>query len=408
MTGDILTLNAGSSSIKFAVFAPEHPDKTARITGKIAGIGGAPVFTAQGPTGTALPAGPLDALDPSSSHENLVALLLEWLEQQLAGQPLGIVGHRVVHGGRTFGQPVRITDAILDELETLVPLAPLHQPHNLSAIHAVANWRPDLAQIACFDTGFHRTQDRLATLFALPRALSDEGVIRYGFHGLSYDYMARVLPEQIGAKADGRVIVAHLGNGASMCAMQNRKSVATSMGFTALDGLMMGRRCGALDPGVVLYLLQSKGMDAAQIETLLYKNSGLLGVSGISNNMKVLEDSDAPTAREAIDLYAYRAASTLAGLVPALGGLDALVFTAGIGENSSCIRRAICDRLQWLGIKIDASANDVNAIKISTETSAVDVLVLPTNEEAVIADACRTLMNAPSAQTPQPHESPDS
>lgn len=392
MTGDILTLNAGSSSLKFAIFEAEQPDARPRISGKISGIGGAPVFSAKDEAGIALTSTQLAKLNPASSHEDLIALLLNWLERHLGDRSLTMVGHRVVHGGRHFSQPVRLDDNVLRQLDELVPLAPLHQPHNLAAIRAVAKWLPDLPQIACFDTGFHRTQDPLATLFALPRALSDEGVIRYGFHGLSYDYIAGVLPDHIGAKAEGRVIVAHLGNGASMCAMQNRRSVATSMGFTALDGLMMGRRCGALDPGVVLYLLQSKGMDATQIEALLYQQSGLLGVSGISNDMRVLEDSDAQSARDAIDLYVYRAASTLAGLVPAIGGLDALVFTAGIGENSAHVRRAICDRLQWLGIGVDEAANDANEIRISSADSAIDVLVLPTDEEAVIAAACRTLM----------------
>ena len=392
MTGDILTLNAGSSSLKFAIFEAEQPHARPRISGKISGIGGAPVFSAKDEAGIALTSTQLAKLNPASSHEDLIALLLNWLERHLGDRSLTMVGHRVVHGGRHFSQPVRLDDNVLRQLDELVPLAPLHQPHNLAAIRAVAKWLPDLPQIACFDTGFHRTQDPLATLFALPRALSDEGVIRYGFHGLSYDYIAGVLPDHIGAKAEGRVIVAHLGNGASMCAMQNRRSVATSMGFTALDGLMMGRRCGALDPGVVLYLLQSKGMDATQIEALLYQQSGLLGVSGISNDMRVLEDSDAQSARDAIDLYVYRAASTLAGLVPAIGGLDALVFTAGIGENSAHVRRAICDRLQWLGIGVDEAANDANEIRISSADSAIDVLVLPTDEEAVIAAACRALM----------------
>jgi len=397
MIGDILTLNAGSSSVKFAVFHPDCPDEAARITGKITGIGRAPVFRAQNRAGAALASDQFGHLNASSNHEDVIALLLEWLDGQLGDQTLSIVGHRVVHGGRDFAQPVRISDAILQDLDALVPLAPLHQPHNLAAIRAVAKWRPNLLQIACFDTGFHRTQDRMAALFALPHSLSDEGIIRYGFHGLSYDYITSVLPDHIGAKADGRVIVAHLGNGASMCAIQNRQSVATSMGFTALDGLMMGRRCGALDPGVVLYLLQSKSMEPAEIEALLYKRSGLLGVSGISNNMKVLEDSDAPAAHEAIDLYTYRAASTLAGLVPSIGGLETLVFTAGIGENSARVRRAICDRLQWLGVELEPQANDANAIKISSAASAVDVLVLPTNEEAVIAAACRVLMDPTNA-----------
>lgn len=392
MSGAILTLNAGSSSLKFAVFSAAGSDDTPMISGKIAGIGDRPVFSALGADGKALEAGTWQDLDPSLSHDAIIARLLPWLSQQLGATPLLMVGHRVVHGGQSYANPVLIDDAVLASLEALAPLAPLHQPHNLAAIRAVAKWQPDLAQIACFDTSFHRSQDRLAQVFALPRALSDEGILRYGFHGLSYDYIASALPEYLGKTAKGRVIVAHLGNGASICAMKGGKSVATSMGFTALDGLMMGRRCGSLDPGVLLYLMQSKGMDATQIETLLYRQSGLLGVSGISNNMQVLQDSDDPHAREAIDLFCYRAASILAGLIPAIGGLDALVFTAGIGEKSALIRQKICDQLAWLGISLQTEANGRNAIRISTPQSKVPVLVLPTNEEIVVAKACRKML----------------
>lgn len=392
MSGAILTLNAGSSSLKFAVFSAAGSDDTPMISGKIAGIGDRPVFSAQGADRKALEAGTWQDLNPSLSHDAIIARLLPWLSQQLGTTPLLMVGHRVVHGGQSYADPVLIDDAVLASLEALAPLAPLHQPHNLAAIRAVAKWQPDLAQIACFDTSFHRSQDRLAQMFALPRALSDEGILRYGFHGLSYDYIASALPEYLGKTAKGRVIVAHLGNGASICAMKGGKSVATSMGFTALDGLMMGRRCGSLDPGVLLYLMQSKGMDATQIETLLYRQSGLLGVSGISNNMQVLQDSDDPHAREAIDLFCYRAASILAGLIPAIGGLDALVFTAGIGEKSALIRQQICDQLAWLGISLQTEANGRNAIRISTPQSKVPVLVLPTNEEIVVAKACRKML----------------
>ena len=298
-----------------------------------------------------------------------------------------------VHGGRHFAGPVRVTGAVLNTLETLIPLAPLHQPHNLAAIRAVAKWEPDLQQIACFDTSFHQSRGALAKLFALPRALSEEGIIRYGFHGLSYDYITGQLPDHLGDQADGRVIVAHLGNGSSMCAIKDRKSVSTSMGFTALDGLMMGSRCGALDPGVVLYLMQAKGMSATQVETMLYHQSGLLGVSGISNDMHVLQNSGDPHAHEAIDLYCYRAASIMAGLVPSIGGLDAVVFTAGIGENSGLVRKLICEQMAWLGVTIDETANDSNATLISTRHSQVKVLVIPTNEEAVVATACRSLLS---------------
>ncbi|MFZ1468121.1 MAG: acetate/propionate family kinase [Paracoccaceae bacterium] len=391
MTGAILTLNAGSSSLKFAVFTGAET-LTVMISGKIAGIGTAPRFAAKDADGHELDAGGLAQLAATSGHDAVIALLLPWLSQHLGDQRLAAVGHRVVHGGRFFSGPVRVTDPVLADLQTLAPLAPLHQPHNLAAIRAVSKWRPDMPQIACFDTSFHRTQSRVAELFALPRALSDEGVIRYGFHGLSYDYIASALPAHLGDQAQGRVIVAHLGNGASMCAMRDGKSVATCMGFTALDGLMMGNRCGALDPGVVLYLMQAKGMDAVAIEDLLYRQSGLMGVSGISSDMQVLQDSTHPHAAEAIDLFAYRAASILAGLVPAIGGLDAMVFTAGIGENSGLIRRLICDRLAWLGITLDSAANDANAERISPPDARPVVLVLPTNEEAVVAKACRHLM----------------
>lgn len=392
MSGIILTLNAGSSSFKFAVFDSAGGADIPRIRGKIAGIGSAPVFSAKDAQGGIPVPDALATLDPAATHERLIALLLPWLAGHCGDLPLLAVGHRVVHGGQFYDGPTLVTPQVISQLETLIPLAPLHQPHNLAAIRAVAKWQPDTPQIACFDTSFHRSQSRLAQLFALPRALTDEGILRYGFHGLSYDYIASTLPKHLGERAEGRVIVAHLGNGASMCAMKNRTSAATSMGFTALDGLMMGRRCGALDPGVVLYLMQAKGMDAAAIETMLYKQSGLLGVSGLSNDMQVLQNSDDPYAHEAIDLYSYRAACSLAGLVPAIGGLDALVFTAGIGENSALVRRLICAHLEWLGIVLDPDANDAGASVISADKSEVEVLVIPTNEELVVANSCRALL----------------
>ena len=393
MSGVILTLNAGSSSLKFAVFSADETVTAAQISGKISGIGNTPVFVARDGNGDPIAKGPFEQLDAAFGHDDLIKLLLPWLAQHHGTDPVVAVGHRVVHGGRFFTGPVHVTDTVLDKLETLIPLAPLHQPHNLAAIRAVAKWEPDLQQIACFDTSFHQTRGRLAELFALPRALSDEGIIRYGFHGLSYDYIASQLPEHLGERADGRVIVAHLGNGASMCAMKDRKSVSTSMGFTALDGLMMGRRCGTLDPGVVLYLMQAKSMSADEVATLLYRKSGLLGVSGISNDMHVLQSSDEAHAREAIDLYCARAASILAGLVPSIGGLDAMVFTAGIGENSGLVRKLVCEQLAWMGVSIDSAANDSNAAVISTEQSQVKVVVIPTNEEVVVAKACHTLLS---------------
>ena len=396
MTDVILILNAGSSSIKFAVY-PLGATAAPLIRGKIADIERDPVFSAIGADGTAIDMDMPKGIGATADHETLVSMLLGWLAQQRGDRTLAAVGHRVVHGGRRFAAPVLIDNAVLGELEQLIPLAPLHQPHSLAAIRAISRLEPTLPQVACFDTSFHRTQDRLAQLFALPRELSDEGIIRYGFHGLSYEYIASVLPEHLRDRAEGRVIVAHLGNGASMCAMKNRQSVATSMGFTALDGLMMGQRCGTLDAGVVLYLLQSKGLSATEIETLLYRRSGLLGVSGISNNMQDLERCDDPRAREAIELFCFRAASVLGGLVTVLGGLDAVVFTAGIGENSALVRKMICERLAHLGVELEPGCNESGALRISTAQSSIDVLVIPTDEGAVIANATsETVAHSPA------------
>lgn len=386
MTEVVLVLNAGSSSIKFAVY-PSGTNTVPLIRGKVAGVGRDPVFSAVRADGTAIDMVMPKNIDAAADHEALISLLLDWLAQHRADRRLVAVGHRVVHGGRDFLKPVIVDDSVLSQLEQLIPLAPLHQPHNLAAIRAISRLQPTVPQVACFDTSFHQTQDRLAQLFALPRDLSDEGIIRYGFHGLSYEHIAGILPDHLGERAEGRVIVAHLGNGASMCAMKNRQSVATSMGFTALDGLMMGRRCGALDAGVVLYLMQSKGLNATEIETLLYRRCGLLGVSGISNNMRELEQCDDPKAREAIELFCFRAASVLGGLVTALGGLDAIVFTAGIGENSALVRRLICDRLACFGVDLDLNCNEGNSPRIGSVQSSIDVLVLPTDEEIVISNA---------------------
>lgn len=391
MTDTILVLNAGSSSIKFALYPAANPDETPLISGKIEGIGRAPDFRARDAQGRDLVEDGLETIDNSAGHGALTTRLLEWLQDHDGDTRLVAAGHRVVHGGRTFTGPVVIDAGTLEKLENLGSLAPLHQPHNLAAVKAISDWAPGLPQVACFDTSFHRTQPRLAQLFALPRELSDAGVIRYGFHGLSYQYIADVLPDHLGTRADGRVIVAHLGNGASMCAMKDRQSIATTMGFTALDGLMMGRRSGSLDPGVVLHLLQSEGLNADEIQKMLYRKSGLLGVSGFSNNMKVLQESSDPHAQEAIDLFCYRAACEAGALVAALEGLDAIVFTAGIGENSAHVRRLICARLGWLGVELDQAANDANGVRISGPKSKVDILVVPTNEGAVIANATRAL-----------------
>lgn len=390
MTDVILILNAGSSSIKFALYPVSNTGSPPLITGKIAGIKRAPVFRALGPTGRDLPLGDLAVLDVEEDQTALTRRLLCWLEDHTQGDSIIAVGHRVVHGGRQFSGPVLLDENVIGELEKLQALAPLHQPYNLAAIALVSVLMPKIPQIACFDTSFHRTQTRLAQLFPLPRHFADDGMLRYGFHGLSYDYIAGVLPDHLGDKSEGRVIVAHLGNGASMCAMKNRRSVATTMGFTALDGLMMGSRPGSLDVGVVLHLIQDQGMTPAEVQDLLYTNSGLRGVSGISNNMQILLETPHPHAQEAIDLFCYRAAAELSALLPALGGLDAIIFTAGIGEKAPIVRKQICGHLTWLGLCLEESANATNAAVISTPGSTVDVLVIPTNEEEVIAAAtCR-------------------
>lgn len=394
MTGAILVLNAGSSSLKFAVYTDAGGPLDVQLRGKISGIGTQPIFSGHGATGTALPRESFPPIGPTEGLDQLIPKLLSWLDAHRGETTITAVGHRVVHGGRHHTGPARVTRTLLAELEALIPLAPLHQPHNLNAIRCIAASQPDLPQVACFDTSFHRTQDRLSQLFALPRSLTDAGILRYGFHGLSYEHIAGTLPAHLGDLADGRVIVAHLGSGASLCAMKDRRSAATSMGFTALDGLMMGRRCGALDPGVVLYLLQEKGLSAEQITSLLYTESGLLGVSGISSDMAVLQANTAANAQEAVDLFCHRAAGEIAALAAAIGGLDALVFTAGIGENSAQVRRRICDRLNWMGAALDSAANDVHAVHINSAASGIKVLVIPANEEAVIAQAARALINA--------------
>ena len=380
MDNRILVLNSGSSSIKFAVFdASDRPHL--RLQGTISGIGGMPAFDARDKGGNALSAQlPVSVVN----HETALAWLFDWLPEHLDGKLAG-AGHRVVHGGERFAEPALIDDTVYAHLEALTPLAPLHQPHNLAAIRALMTLQPALPQVACFDTAFHRTQYPLAQHFALPRELTTGGIKRYGFHGLSYEYIASVLPQHLGTRADGRVIAAHLGNGASLCAMHQRKSVATTMGFTALDGLMMGTRCGAIDPGVLFYLMREKSMSLAQVEDLLYRRSGLLGVSGISSDMRELLASAEPAAREAIDLFCYRAAREIGSLTAALGGLDALVFTAGIGERSHEIRECICRRLEWLGMAIDDTANRSHRSGIDAASSRIAVCVIPTNEEAVIA-----------------------
>ncbi len=395
MADAILTLNAGSSSIKFALFPlgvtlPQQPE----LLGQIDGIGTSASAETQfahlkttDVNGRTLDDFDLNLTGPiGSQHKAALTFLVEWIHRHEAGWQVVSVGHRVVHGGQDFSQPIALNPAIVDALREFIPLAPLHQAHNLAGIDALTAALPGIPQVACFDTAFHRSQPEIAQLFALPRALTAQGIRRYGFHGLSYEFIAKVLPLYVDAdRAKGRVIVAHLGNGASMCAMKNLKSQATTMGFTAVDGLMMGTRAGNLDPGVLLYLMDYQQMDAKALTRLLYKESGLLGVSGISQDMRVLLDSAAPEAREAVDLFCYRAVREIGSLSAALGGLDALVFTGGIGEHGAQIREKICTPLDWLGLKLNPLANTENSKKISASDSRIDVCVIPTNEEWIIA-----------------------
>jgi len=390
MSEAILVLNVGSSSIKFALYRFDTIEILCR--GHVERIGaGAVTLEASGPLASVF-----DGLQPpreGTDHAMLMHWLLQTLTERATDTRIRAAGHRVVHGGTEFAAPVRVDARVLDALERLSPLAPNHQPHNLNAIRRVEQMWPGLPQVACFDTAFHRTQPRRAQLFALPRSFAADGVVRYGFHGLSYEYIASVLPQHAGANADGRVVVAHLGHGASLCAMRGRRSIATTMGFTALDGLMMGRRSGAIDPGVLLYLLTEKGMSAADLADLLYNRSGLLGVSGISDDLRVLEASDDAAAEEALDLFAYRAARDIGSLAAALGGIDVLVFTAGIGEHSSAMRARIGAYCAWLGVTLDTRANAAHGPRISTVASAVDVFAIPTDEEIVVARAVRVLQS---------------
>lgn len=394
MNDAVLVINAGSSSIKFAFYSFTTPNSPALLSGKVVNIGQSPTLYAINAKGSDLTDNDLAAFNDQTTHESLIQWLLEWLNHHDQGYKIKAVGHRVVHGGRDFLTPTKLTVSVVEYLKTLIPLAPLHQPHNLAAIEAIFTWAPQLPQVACFDTSFHSTQPRLAQLFALPREYSDKGIIRYGFHGISYQYIVSCLPQYLGAFANGRVIVAHLGNGASMCALKQRQSVATTMGFTALDGLMMGQRCGSLDAGVVIHLLRHYKMSIEDVEHMLYNESGLLGVSGISSNMQVLQQSNDPQAKQAIDLFCYRAARELAALVSTLNGIDAIVFTAGIGENSASIRAQICQHLTWLGVSLDPSKNRQHKSNISQSDSNVKVLVIPTNEEIIIAQATQKLLMA--------------
>ncbi|THD60150.1 acetate/propionate family kinase [Phenylobacterium sp.] len=382
MTGPVLALNAGSSSVKFAVFQPGDAPH-AKLRGEIEDIAAAPHLLALDAAGVVLAERRWPS-DRVPSFTDLIDALLGVVDAHLGPDELIAVGHRVVHGGPDLSAPALVTPALLVALEALTPFDPMHMPHSLAPIRAISAARPGLAQIACFDTAFHQTMPLVATQFAIPRALSAAGVRRYGFHGLSYEYIASQLKRHAPALSRGRVVVAHLGSGASLCALLAGQSIATTMGFSVLDGLVMATRCGNLDPGVVLYLGRL-GHSFADIETLLYEDSGLLGVSGISGDLRVLIASDDPRAAEAIDLFTYRIGTESGALVSALGGLDGLVFTAGIGQNASAIRAGICARLAWLGVRLDETANTAGLAVISTADSKVEVRVIAANEEAMIA-----------------------
>ena len=381
----VIVLNAGSSSLKFSLYCrPESGSWGLGARGQIEGIGTSPRFSAKSGSGDRLTD---EALDKTTVRDGRGALdaLAKWLRSTYGGARVLGVGHRVVHGGARFAGPTLITPPVLAELKKLIPLAPLHQPHNLAAVEAVAEQLPNVPQVACFDTSFHRGQPAVAELVPLPREIRSAGVQRYGFHGLSYEYIASVLPDVAPEIAHGRVIVAHLGSGASLCAMRDRKSIDSTLGFTALDGLCMGTRPGGLDPGVVLYLFQNLGLSAKEVETILYKRSGLLGISATSNDMRDLLGNSDPAAKLAVDYFVYRAAKEIGALAAVLGGIDAIVFTAGIGENSAEIRNRICDASAWLGLELDTDANSRKETRISRIGSRVSAWIIPTNEELVIA-----------------------
>ncbi len=385
MSRAILVLNAGSSSIKFTIFDYESAELSVRFEGQIEGIGTRPRFKIYTGAGTVAHEAAWENPPLGRGHAYALERLADWLDPQLPEEGLIGVGHRVVHGGAKYSAPVLLNDQVLHELEAFVPLAPLHQPANLAGIAAAMDFLPGVPNVACFDTAFHRTHPFVADRFAIPTEFYAEGVRRYGFHGLSYEYIAYALPKLAPSLAQGRVVVAHLGNGASMCAIKAGRSMDSTMGFTALDGLPMGTRCGQIDPGVLLYLMQEKGMGARQIEELLYKRSGLLGLSGVSNDMRALSESDDPRAAETIDYFVYRIIRETGALTAALGGLDGLIFTAGIGENAIELRRRVCQGLEWLGLRLDAEANARHGPRISRDDSSVAVYVFPTHEERMIA-----------------------
>jgi acetate kinase len=382
MADRIAVLNAGSSSIKFALFETDV-DERLLFRGQIENIGVAPRMSVEDADGKQLVEESWDAT--KLDHGSGTKIILQTAIGLLGGQPVSGVGHRVVHGGVEFNKATRVTKDVVASLKKLRPLAPLHQPHNLAPIEAIASAAPHVPQVACFDTAFHQSQPLLAHSFALPRELTDSGIRRYGFHGLSYEFISGRLRKCAPDYADKRIIVAHLGNGASLCALYGGKSIATTMGFTAVEGLMMGTRCGSIDPGVLIYLMDERKMDARALESLIYKKSGLLGVSGISSDMRTLRASDEPRAREAIDLFIYRILREIGSLAAALGGLDGLVFTGGIGQRDSKTRQEVVTGCAWLGAAIDAKANAGGQERIDGPSSRIPIWVLATDEERVIA-----------------------
>lgn len=396
MADVILVLNAGSSSIKFRAFDVRSEEPELVLYGQTEGLYTAPRFTAAEASGAEIGEKTWDE-GAGIGHQGAIEYIAEFLRSHREGHHLVAVGHRVVHGGLEFTRAVVATPAVIDKLEKLTPLAPLHQPHNLAPIRILARSRPELPQVACFDTAFHREQPEVAQAYALPVSITGRGVRRYGFHGLSYEYIASVLPDFAPEAASGATVVAHLGNGSSMCAIAAGKSVASTMGFTAVDGLPMGTRCGNLDPGVILYLMDERKMDARAIENLIYKQSGLLGVSGVSSDMRALLDSDDPRARFAVELFTYRIGRELGSLAAAMHGIDALVFTAGIGEHSALIRDRVCREASWLGVELDPVANEDGGPRISTAASKVSSWVIPANEELMIARHTREAIGTAQA-----------
>jgi len=395
MSYQVAVINAGSSSIKFAVFDCDTEQRL-RFRGQIEKLGVGPRLSVEDPDGETLAENewPAQALD----HRSATKIILQMAVTLLGGEAVEAIGHRVVHGGTSFTSPTRVTRAVIESLKALSPLAPLHQPHNLSAIEAIASEAPHIPQVACFDTAFHHTQAPMAQQFALPRELTEAGIRRYGFHGLSYEFVSGKLREVAPELAEGRIIIAHLGNGASLCALHHGQSVATTMGFTAVDGLMMGTRCGSIDPGVLIYLMDERGMDARRLEDLIYKKSGLLGVSGISSDMRSLRESDDPKAREATDLFGYLIVREIGSLSAALGGLDGLVFTGGIGQRDRKTRADGVAGCGWLGAVLDEDANEEAKTRIDAAGSRLPIWILPTDEECVIARQTAALAMTPSGE----------